>query len=63
MVLARSGKPQAPNEMRFRTDQFMSKHEIQEYLGKLYRMPFKDQAMPHTSNHMGKVMLNRETRW
>lgn len=42
MTLARSPKPMAPNEMRFRTSQFLSKHEIQEYLGKLYKMPFKD---------------------
>ena len=62
IVLARSPKTQATNEMRFRTSQFLSKHEIQEYLGKLYRMPFKDQAMPNTINHMGRVMTDRSTR-
>jgi len=25
-------------------------------------MPFKDMEMPSTSNHMGKVMVNRENR-
>ena len=62
MILARSPKPMGPNELRFRTSQYLSKHEIQEYLGKLYKMPFKDQALPHTMNHMGKRMKNRETR-
>ncbi len=28
IILARSNKPQAINEMRFRTSQFLSKHEI-----------------------------------
>ena len=62
MLLARTPKPLAPNELRFRCSQYLSKHEIQEYLGKLYRMPFKDMEMPSTSNHMGKVMVNRENR-
>ena len=65
MTLARTPMPLAPNEMRFRCDNFLSKHEIQEYLGKLYKMPFKDNAMPHTINHMGKIMQNRvnRTQW
>ena len=62
MTLARSPKPLATNELRFRTSQYLSKHEIQEYLGKLYKMPFKDQKMPDTINHMGKIMSNRTNR-
>lgn len=42
MVLARTPKALASNEVRFRCQQFMTKHEIQEYLTKLYRMPFKN---------------------
>ena len=62
MVLARTPKPLAPNEMRFRCDPYLSKHEIQEYLGKLYKMPFKDNSMPDTSLHMGKIMNDRVSR-
>ena len=25
-------------------------------------MPFKDGKMPHTSNHMGKIMQDRQSR-
>ena len=65
MVLARTPMAQKPNEMRLRCDQYLSKHEIQEYLGKLYKMPFKNNEMPHTKNHMGRVMVNRSdrTKW
>ena len=62
MVLARTPKQLAPNEVRFRCSQYLSKHEIQEYMTKLYRMPFKNQELPTTVNHMGRVMLNRMTR-
>ena len=62
MTLARTPIALGSNEVRFRCDQYLSKHEIQEYLGKLYRMPFKNGMMPHTSNQMGKVMTNRENR-
>ena len=62
MVLARTPKPLKSNELKFRCSPYLSKHEIQEYLGKLYRLPFKNMEMPRVSNHMGKVMLNRENR-
>ena len=62
MVLARTNKPLAPNELSFRCAPFLSKLEIQEYLTKLYKMPFKDQAKPETVNHMGKIMTERATR-
>ncbi len=62
MTLARTPTTLASNEVRFRCDPFLTKHEIQEYLGKLYRMPFKNNEMPNTSNQMGKVMQNRENR-
>ena len=61
MVLSRSGGPMKSNEVRFRCAQSLGKHEIQEYLGKLYRLPFKDNEMPHTSNKQGKIMLDRST--
>ena len=62
MVLARTPKALAPNELKFRCSPYLSKHEIQEYLAKLYRMPFKNMEMPRVNNHMGKIMVNRENR-
>ena len=62
MVLARPNKPLAPNELSFRCSPFLSKHEIQEYMTKLYRLPFKNGDLPHTVNHMGQVKVNRQNR-
>ena len=62
MELARSHKVMEPNEVRFRCSPFLSKHEIQEYMTKLYRLPFKNGDLPHTVNHMGRVMVNRQNR-
>jgi len=59
MVLSRTKGSLQPNEVRFRCSPFLGKHEIQEYLGKLYRMPFKDHEKPHTSIHQGKIMVDR----
>ena len=62
MILSRSNVSLAANEVRFRCSQHLTKHEIQEYLGKLYRMPFKNGQMPDTTNHMGRVMRDQSTR-
>ena len=62
MVLSRSNVGLASNEARFRCSPHLTKHEIQEYLGKLYRMPFKNGQMPDTTNHMGRVMRDHNTR-
>mmetsp|Transcript_25964 Transcript_25964/g.32330 ORF Transcript_25964/g.32330 Transcript_25964/m.32330 type:complete len:90 (-) Transcript_25964:105-374(-) len=62
MILSRSNVPLKSNEARFRCSQNLTKHEIQEYMGKLYRMPFKNNEMPHTTNHMGKIMMDHGSR-
>lgn len=62
MMLARSPKPQFSNEVSFRCAPGLSKHEIQEYLGKLYHLPFKNDELPRTMNRMGKIMRNRDAR-
>lgn len=62
MVLSRSNVAMEANQVRFRCNPFLTKHEIQEYMSKLYRMPFKNNEKPHTVNHMGRVMTDQSTR-
>ena len=58
MILSRSNVAIEPNQARFRCSPFLTKHEIQEYMSKLYRMPMKNNEKPHLVNHMGKVMTD-----
>jgi len=62
VMLMRSPKPYDKNIVSFRVNQFMSKPEIKQYLGKLYNLPIQ---RVNTANKIGKIMRNmdKNTQW
>ena len=62
MLLMRSPKPYEKNYVSFRCSNFLAKHEIKQYLMKLYNLPVE---RVNTVNKMGKIKRNmdKNTKW
>ncbi len=61
MTMSRSEKQYDNNTVCFRTNDYLSKPEIKQYLQKLYNMPINRLA---TARHQGVIKRNQNnTKW